>query len=190
MVTRELKPVSSRPTRRSRSAAPARPALPAKIARPAASGLLRRERLFARLDQSLQSKVVWISGPGGAGKTSLVSTFVESRGLDCIWYQVDASDADLASVVHYLRLAAGDYPGEPLPAFTGAHFVELEAFARRFFEAFFGRFAQPIVIVFDNYQDVPPDSRFHDLTDRQLYDIGLRRTEIEDVATRSSSLRA
>jgi uncharacterized protein YjiS (DUF1127 family) len=28
------------------------------------------------------------------------------------------------------------------------------------------------------------------LTDRQLYDIGVRRTEIEDVAARSSSLRA
>ena len=26
-----------------------------------------------------------------------------------------------------------------------------------------GRFAKPIIIVFDNYQDVPPDSRFHDL---------------------------
>jgi LuxR family transcriptional regulator, maltose regulon positive regulatory protein len=163
MVTRELKPVSSRPTRRSRSAAPARRALPAKIARPAASGLLRRERLFKRLDQTLQSKVVWISGPGGAGKTSLVSTFVESRGLDCIWYQVDASDADLASFTHYLRLAVTDHPGELLPAFTAAHFAEPGAFARRFFEAFFGRFAKAIVLVFDNYQEVAADSRFHDL---------------------------
>ena len=53
--------------------------------------------------------------------------------------------------------------GRAVPAFTAAHFVELEAFSRRFFEAFFARFAKPIVIVFDNYQDVPPDSRFHDL---------------------------
>ena len=146
-----------------RSLAPASQALPAKLTRPAASGLVPRERLFERLDRSLQSKVVWITGPGGAGKTSLVSTFIEARGLDCIWYQVDGSDADLASFAHYLRLAVRDHPGEPLPAFAAAHFVELEAFARRFFEAFFGRFAQPIVIVFDNYQDVPPDSRFHDL---------------------------
>jgi ATP/maltotriose-dependent transcriptional regulator MalT len=127
-----------------RSSAPAQPALPAKLTRPAASGLVPRERLFERLDRSLQSRVVWISGPGGAGKTSLLSTYVEARGLDCIWYQVDASDADLASFAHYLRLAARDHPGEPLPAFTAAHFVELEAFARRFLEAFFARFAQPI----------------------------------------------
>ena len=163
MVTRQDRTTAAGRTRSQRPPAPARPALPAKLTRPTASGLIQRERLFARLDRSLQSKVVWISGPGGAGKTSLVSSFIEARGLDCIWYQVDASDADLASFVHYLRLAARDYPGELLPAFTAAHFVELEAFARRFFEAFFGRFAKPLVIVFDNYQDVPADSRFHDL---------------------------
>ena len=118
MVTRQVKPASSGRTRLSRSAAPARQPLPAKITRPAASGLVRRERLFKRLDQALESKVVWITGPGGAGKTSLVSTFIETRGLDCIWYQVDASDADPASFTHYLRLAVRDYPGEPLPAFT------------------------------------------------------------------------
>ena len=163
MVTREVKTTSASRARSQRPPAPAGQTLPAKLTRPTASGLIQRERLFTRLDQSGRSKVVWITGPGGAGKTSLVSSFVAARGLDCLWYQVDASDADLASFVHYLRLAARDYPGEPLPAFTAAHFVELEAFARRFFEAFFGRFAKPIVIVFDNYQDVPPDSRFHDL---------------------------
>jgi LuxR family maltose regulon positive regulatory protein len=162
MVTRRENTASPRRTRSQRSSTPATPALPAKLARPTASGLIPRERLFERLDQSLARKVVWITGPGGAGKTSLVSTYLETRGLDHIWYQVDASDADLASFTHYLRLAVRDYPGEPLPAFTAAHFVELEAFARRFFEAFFTRFQAPVALVFDNYQEVPADSGFHD----------------------------
>ncbi len=163
MVTRRETTPSSRASRSQRPPAGARRPLPAKLLRPTASGLIPRERLFKRLDESLQRKIVWISGPGGAGKTSLVSTFVETRGLDCLWYQVDASDADLASVTHYLRLAAGDAPGEPLPAFTAAHFAEFEAYARRFFEVFFDRFARPIVMILDNYQDVPVDSRFHEL---------------------------
>ncbi len=163
MVTPRERATSSRRPRPQRPSAPARQPLPAKLARPTANGLIPRERLFKRLDQSLQRKVVWISGPGGAGKTSLVSTFVATRQLDCLWYQIDASDADLASVTHYLRLAVRDRPGEPLPPFSAAYFAELEAFARRFFEAFFERFAKPIVIVFDNYQEVAADSRFHDL---------------------------
>ncbi len=162
MSTRRESTTSSR--RRSRqSPAPAGQSLPAKLTRPAASGLIQRERLFARLDRAPERGITWIGGPGGAGKTSFVSTYVEARGLDCLWYQVDASDADLASCTHYLRLAVGDGPGAPLPAFTAADYAAFEAFARRFFEAFFARLATPIVIVLDNYQDVAADARFHDL---------------------------
>ncbi len=143
--------------------APARQPLPAKLARPTASTLVPRERLFARLDQTPASRITWVSGPGGAGKTSFVSTYVEARGLDCLWYQVDASDADLASATHYLRLAVAGFPGAPLPAFTAADYAAFELFARRFCEAFFARLATPLVIVLDNYQDVARDARFHDL---------------------------
>ncbi|MGH8696310.1 MAG: hypothetical protein ACREVS_07540, partial [Burkholderiales bacterium] len=85
MVTPRERATSSRRPRPQRPSAPARQPLPAKLARPTANGLIPRERLFKRLDQSLQRKVVWISGPGGAGKTSLVSTFVATRQLDCLW---------------------------------------------------------------------------------------------------------
>ncbi len=163
MATRRASTTSSGAQRSQRASAPAQPALPAKLTRPTASGLVPRERLFTRLDRNLQGKVVWITGPGGAGKTSLVSTFIDARGLDCLWYQVDASDADPASFAHYLRRAVHDRPGEPLPAYTASDNVAFEAFARRFFEAFFDRLAKPAVIVFDNYQDVPSDSRFHEL---------------------------
>jgi ATP/maltotriose-dependent transcriptional regulator MalT/DNA-binding SARP family transcriptional activator len=143
--------------------APARQPLPAKLARPSANGLIPRERLFARLDQTPASPITWVSGPGGAGKTSFVSTYVEARGLDCLWYQVDASDADLASATHYLRLAVAGFAGAPLPAFTAADYAAFDLFARRFCEAFFARLTAPLVIVLDNYQEVARDARFHDL---------------------------
>jgi DNA-binding SARP family transcriptional activator len=163
MGTQQESATSARRAGSQQHSAPRRPPLPAKLLRPGADGLVPRERLFNRLDERLRGRIVWVSGPGGAGKTSLVSAFVETRGLDCLWYQVDASDADLASFTHYLHLATRDHGGAPLPGFTAADYVALEAFARRFFEAFFARLATPIVIVFDNYQDVDADSRFHDL---------------------------
>jgi hypothetical protein len=63
MVTRQDRTTAAGRTRSQRAPAPARPALPAKLTRPTASGLIQRERLFTRLDRSLQSKIVWISGP-------------------------------------------------------------------------------------------------------------------------------
>ena len=143
---------------------PSAPSLPAKLTRPAAAGLIRRERLFRQIDESLRRKLVWVSGPAGAGKTSLMSTYIETRRLRSVWYQIDARDADLAAFFHYLRLAAqGRGGGEPLPVFAAEHAAGLEAFSRRFFEAFFVRFPEQITFVFDGYQEAQADSRFHEV---------------------------
>ena len=143
---------------------PTAQSLPAKLTRPAASGLIRRERLFRQLDESLRRKLVWVSGPAGAGKTSLVSTYLETRRVRNVWYQIDVRDADLAAFFHYLRLAAqGRGGGEPLPVFAAEHAAGLEAFARRFFEAFFARFPEQITFVFDGYQETPAASRMHEV---------------------------
>ncbi len=132
---------------------PGKHSLPAKLTRPAATGLVRRERLFKLLDRGLKRRIVWVSGPGGAGKTSLVSTYLDERRLQCVWYQFDAGDADLATFFHYLRLAARGRSGrEPLPMFSPAHLTDLDVFSRRFFEAFFARLGNRVTLVFDDYQ--------------------------------------
>jgi LuxR family transcriptional regulator, maltose regulon positive regulatory protein len=125
--------------------------------------LIRRDRLFAAMDEGLHGKLVWITGPGGAGKTSLLSTYLEARSTACVWYQLGAVDADLAVFFQYLRQAARAHgKGEALPAFSPAHLPELERFALQFFEVFFARLEQPVVIAFDNYQDIPLGARVHE----------------------------
>jgi len=109
-------------------------ALPPKVSRPSAAGLVERERLFVLLDRFRRRPITWVEGPPGAGKTSLVSSWIEARRLPCLWYQVDAGDSDPATFFHYLRLAA---PAGtlPLPALTPEHLPDLSGFTRRFFSA-------------------------------------------------------
>ena len=92
----------------------------AKTTRPAIASAVPRERLFARLDGAPGRTVAWISGPPGAGKTTLAASYVEARHYRCLWYQVDADDADVATFFHYLGQAASKLDGAAPSSFRAA----------------------------------------------------------------------
>jgi DNA-binding SARP family transcriptional activator len=143
-----------------------RPTL-AKLTRPRLHGAIARERLFARLDEARADRpAICVVGPPGAGKTTLVASWLDGRGLQGIWYQVDPGDADLATFFHYLGEAAKpfDRRGQrPLPALTPEYLQDVPGFARRFFRELFGRLPDAAVVVLDNYQEVAADQPFHQI---------------------------
>ena len=51
----------------------------AKTTRPSAGNVLPRERLFATLDAARRAPLLWVHGPPGCGKTSLVSSYLDAR---------------------------------------------------------------------------------------------------------------
>ena len=68
-----------------------------KITRPILTGVFQRKRLFSLIDRLQKQPVIWVSGPPGCGKTTLVSSYLEARKIPCLWYQVDEGDADPAT---------------------------------------------------------------------------------------------
>ncbi len=137
----------------------------AKITRPIPTGGYPRKRLFALLDRKQQYPVIWISGPPGCGKTTLVSSYLETKGSPCLWYQADEGDADPATFFYYLGRAAKNATPrkrKPLPLLTPEYLSGLPTFTLRYFENLFHRLEAPSFLVFDNYQDVPVASPFHE----------------------------
>jgi LuxR family maltose regulon positive regulatory protein len=138
----------------------------AKITRPRLSGVVPRMRLFNLLDSGRDKSVTWISGPGGSGKTTLIASYLDTRKLPCLWYQMDEGDGDIATFFYYLGLAAkkaAPRSRKLLPFLTPEYLQGITTFTLRYFENLYSRLKPPCVLVFDSYQDAPSDSRLHEV---------------------------
>lgn len=77
-----------------------------KITPPRPAQIYEHQRLFHLLDHArAEHRVIWVSAPAGAGKTSLAASYVGARKLPVLWYQVDEGDGDVASFIYYMGLA-------------------------------------------------------------------------------------
>ena len=132
-----------------------------KITPPSLKRVLPRYRLFEQFDRDRDSQVIWLSGPAGAGKSTLVASYLSERQIPCLWYQIDSSDEDPASYFYYLGLAAEKTTNNPdtlLPLFTPEYIDGLDAFAMRYFENLYNRLSAPFWMIFDNFQMALPHS--------------------------------
>lgn len=156
---------------RRRSSRPAPP--PAKVTIPSLPRVLRRTRVFTALDDHLRRPLVWVAGPPGAGKTTLVASYLRARRRPVVWLRLDDHDGDLSSFVHFVGLAARPLlpPRVGMPAFTADVQLTPAVFLRRLFERLVRHVPRRTVLVFDDYQRLPAESPVHTLLAETLHDV-------------------
>jgi len=138
----------------------------AKITRPVITHILPRKRLFQHLNSSRDRPIIWINGPPGSGKTTLIASYLDAIKIPSIWYKVDEGDADIATFFYYMGIAAKKAaPGKlkSLPLLTPEYLQDIPTFTKRYFEDLCSFQKPPFAIIFDNYQEVPLNSEFHEM---------------------------
>ncbi len=116
-----------------------------------------RQRLFVEIDAVASIPGLWVAGPPGIGKTTLVATYLDTRAIPCVWLQLDAADADPATFVHFLRLAAARLAPRrnlPLPAPSADDLRDVAGFIRRCFRRLALALEPPWTLVLDNAQEL------------------------------------
>jgi DNA-binding SARP family transcriptional activator len=135
-----------------------------KLTPPKPAAVVLRQRLFTLLDEARSCPVIWITGPPGSGKTTLVASYLQARALSPVWYQLDECDHDPATCFRLLGFAAGRHVGlQPLhfPRWTSHDRGQVNLFAKRYLAALFAQLGTPSVLVFDDYQVALPPASFH-----------------------------
>ncbi len=147
------------------------PRMIAKLSPPVADNVLLRRRLFRDLDRARRRLLTWIVGPAGSGKTTLAVSYLHTRRLPTLWYRIDAGDADLASFVYHLGLAARRLISRKtvtFPLLTPEYQGSIGVFARRFVETLSEALPRGTVLVFDDYHDVEAEAGLHDFVGAAL----------------------
>jgi len=137
-----------------------------KITRPRLAKVLPRPRLFRLLAHGLKSTVIWVTGPGGSGKTTLVASWLDATKMNCLWYNLDAGDSDPATFFYYIGMAAKNATPRiksSLPFLTAEYRGDIPTFTRKYFENLYSRLRPSTVIVLDNYHHLPVESPFHNV---------------------------
>ncbi|MEJ2653298.1 MAG: hypothetical protein P8173_16355, partial [Gammaproteobacteria bacterium] len=122
----------------------------------------------------MKTASLWVEGPAGSGKTTLVNSYLEANAIPCVWYRFDERDGELGNFFYYLGKAAETVAREndqPLPALTPEYLLDVPTFARNFFEQFYHRLQSArsqspsgsYTVVFDDYHLIAPDSLLHNI---------------------------
>ena len=109
---------------------------------------------------------MWIGGPAGAGKTTLISSYLAARNLPALWYPLHASDGDPATFFGRLtQIVRLRFPRRrfSLPLPTPEYLPDLFAFTHHYFQLLGEQLAQPLVLVLDDYHELSSESPMHAL---------------------------
>ncbi|MDH5446145.1 MAG: hypothetical protein OEY52_11360 [Gammaproteobacteria bacterium] len=117
------------------------------------------------MDVLKEHDCIWVCAPGGYGKTSLTSSYLEKSKAKALWYQLDHNDGDVSNFFHYLRQSAQQTLSitDELPVYSTEYKGSEELFALNFINEINHLIGSQWFLVLDNFQEIPQESGLHNV---------------------------
>ncbi len=157
-----------------------------KVSTPVMGKLVERRTILGAFRKA-DPRVVWISSPGGSGKTALALQLARTSQRLLLWYNIDSIDDDPAVFFNSLRQAAVNAGAcaDEIPEMIADDLKHLRSFAVYFFSCMKQSLAHEYVLVLDNYQHLQHAAPLHHLLvhviSTQLPDIRVVVTSREEM---------
>jgi len=128
---------------------------------PERAELVRRKRLFERLDSGLNCKLTLISAPAGYGKTTLLSTWIRGCSQPIAWLSLDEGDNHLPLFFAYLIAALQKIQNQfgqgLLGKIKSSPRVDTDAWLQEFINEI-AQVETPFSLILDDYQTISNDA--------------------------------
>lgn len=134
-----------------------------KLSTPRLGRVFDRRRLFGLLEDLLGVPGIWLAAPPGAGKTTLVATWLRSAEQPALWLRIDADDADPATFVQSLDAVCASLlaDGVELAPMGGDDFADVAGSLRRRMRHLLPQLPPRWTLVLDNLHGLPVSSCLH-----------------------------
>ncbi len=137
--------------------------------------LLARPRLTEKLQQNINLPITMVAADAGCGKTTLVADFIRSQSRQCVWYQLDHTDADpivflgyVAQGIKGIEPKFGDTILPYLAEATDDLLLHPERAVDLLLNEILETIEQPFILVLDDYHHIGRETVVHQLVDRLL----------------------
>ncbi len=130
-----------------------------------------RARLLKKLNESEGGSLIWVEGPAGSGKTSLISSYAEEGKFPVLWYQLGTEDSNPSGFFFYLGKAykkARPRARRSIPLLTPDRMGGIHEFANKCFTELFSGLPEGSLIVFDDYQELGASGPIGEILLREL----------------------
>ena len=126
----------------------------AKLQKPSLPlNLVVKDEIIERIKDS---RIMIISAGAGAGKSTLVSYWLDTQNVPFIWFSIDDWDNTLAQFLHYLALGLAEIDGvvsnQILQMLESRLTIDEDSLIRAFI-SILQSMHKPLVIVLDEYHD-------------------------------------